>query len=42
MRPKVRTIVKGEGSPPAWLVVDAAAIGDVDYSAGGTLGNLHD
>ncbi len=32
----------GDGPPPAWLCLDAAAIGDVDYTAAAVITQVHD
>jgi MFS superfamily sulfate permease-like transporter len=37
---EIRSIL-GADSPPRWLCLEAASIGDVDYSGGETLRDLH-
>jgi len=38
---EVRAVLERPEGPPAWFCIDAAAIGDVDYSAGETLVSVH-
>jgi high affinity sulfate transporter 1 len=38
---EVRHIFRGGEKPPVWLCLDGAAVGDVDFSAGETLVDLH-
>jgi high affinity sulfate transporter 1 len=38
---EVRAVLERPEGPPSWFCIDAAAIGDVDYSAGETLVSVH-
>jgi len=40
-REEVRHIFRSGQKPPVWLCIDGAAVGDVDFSAGETLADLH-
>jgi high affinity sulfate transporter 1 len=39
---EVRAIQEREGGPPVWFCLEAAGIGDIDFSAGETLLSLHE